>query len=57
VRTCLLETNDHLFGISENQLESLNLKEKNPKEPDLTILRRRKKKRKDKKCEDRPTLV
>jgi len=28
VRTCLLETNDHLFGISENQLESLNLKEK-----------------------------
>jgi hypothetical protein len=56
VRTCLFETNDHLFGISENQLESLNLKEKNPKEPDLTILRRRRGKTK-RKSENRPTLV
>ncbi len=31
MRTCLFETNDHLFGISENQLESLNPKGKNPK--------------------------
>jgi hypothetical protein len=33
-------------------------KKKNPKEPDFTNLRRGKeKRRKDKKCENRPTLV
>lgn len=49
MRTCLPETNDHLFGISENQLESLNPKGNNPKAPDLTILRRRREKNPKKK--------
>ncbi len=59
MRTCLPETNDHLFGISENQLESLNPKGKNPKKIGLDNSKKkeRKKSQKKKKSENRPTLV